>query len=140
MNGGNNGKHWGWLGQGVALGTAPAAVAANNRYSFQPTPANPAGKSVSFSIQNKPLWASFGRTAGKLWGTLNTPDAGKPANSVIAASDDSTGRGNEGQTAPLLVLAAAYPILITETYGSQCHRPLRLGRLPRHRLHPVGPG
>ena len=41
-------------------GTPAGIVAANNRYSFQPTMSNSVGKPISFSIRNKPVWASFG--------------------------------------------------------------------------------
>jgi endoglucanase len=68
-------------------GTPPSSVAANDRYDFQPTMANSGGKSVSFRIQNKPAWATFGQTTGKLSGTPNSPDAGKYANIVITATD-----------------------------------------------------
>ena len=71
-------------------GTPPATVAANNRYSFQPTLANPAGKPVSFSILNKPLWASFGLTSGELSGIPNAPQAGTYANIIISASDGTS--------------------------------------------------
>ena len=36
-------------------GTPPTTVAADNRYSFLPTVANPTGTPLSFSIQNKPV-------------------------------------------------------------------------------------
>ena len=71
-------------------GTPPATVAANNRYSFQPTLANPAGKPVSFSILNKPLWASFGLTTGELSGIPNAPQAGTYPNIIISASDGTS--------------------------------------------------
>jgi beta-mannanase len=112
MNSGKNSKVWAWLGQGLALvtlsvalagcdssagsassasptvsGTPAATVAANNRYSFQPTMANSVGKPISFSIRNKPVWASFGLTSGELSGTPDTPDTGKYDNIVIAATD-----------------------------------------------------
>jgi len=71
-------------------GTPSLEVAAENRYSFQPTLVNPNGVPVSFSIVNKPVWATFGATTGELAGTPATPDTGSYDNIVISASDGST--------------------------------------------------
>jgi hypothetical protein len=71
-------------------GTPSLEVAAENRYSFQPTLVNPKGVPVSFSIVNKPVWATFGPTTGELAGTPATPDTGSYDNIVISASDGST--------------------------------------------------
>src|SRR5579863_773749 len=49
-------------------GTPATTVAINNRYSFQPTLTNPQSVPVSFSIQNKPVWATFAPTTGALSG------------------------------------------------------------------------
>jgi mannan endo-1,4-beta-mannosidase len=74
-------------------GTPATTVAANNRYSFQPTVANPSGSPLSFSIQNKPVWATFGETTGELSGTPAAPDAGQYSNIVITANDGTTTTG-----------------------------------------------
>jgi Glycosyl hydrolase family 26 len=71
-------------------GTPTAVVAAENHYSFQPTLVNPSGMPVSFSIVNKPVWATFGAGSGELSGTPATPDTGSYDNIVISASDGST--------------------------------------------------
>jgi len=71
-------------------GTPPLAVAADNHYSFQPTLVNPTGIPVSFSILNKPVWATFGPSTGELSGTPAAPDTGSYDNIVISASDGST--------------------------------------------------
>ena len=71
-------------------GTPPITVAADNRYSFRPTVANPAGTLLSFSIQNKPAWATFDVTTGELSGTPNASDAGTYPNILISASDGTS--------------------------------------------------
>jgi hypothetical protein len=71
-------------------GTPPLVVAAENRYSFQPTLVNPSGVAVSFNIANKPVWATFGPSTGELSGTPATADTGSYDNIVISASDGST--------------------------------------------------
>jgi aryl-phospho-beta-D-glucosidase BglC (GH1 family) len=70
-------------------GTPPLAVAAENRYSFQPTLVNPSGLPVSFSIVNKPVWATFGPSTGELSGTPAAAQTGSYDNIVISASDGS---------------------------------------------------
>ena len=57
-------------------------------YSFQPTAKDSSGKAVSFSVQNKPTWASFSISSGLLSGT--PPSAQTDSNIVISASDGST--------------------------------------------------
>jgi Glycosyl hydrolase family 26 len=71
-------------------GTPPLAVAAEDHYRFQPTLVNPTGIPVSFSILNKPVWATFGPSTGELAGTPAAPDTGSYDNIVISASDGST--------------------------------------------------
>jgi hypothetical protein len=71
-------------------GTPPAVIAANQRYSFQPTVIDSSGGSLNFSIQNKPAWASFGLTTGALSGTPAASDAGQYRNIVISASDGTS--------------------------------------------------
>lgn len=74
-------------------GTPAATVAVNDRYSFQPTVANPTGTPLSFSIQNKPVWATFGESTGEISGTPAASDAGQYSNIVITASDGTTTSG-----------------------------------------------
>ena len=71
-------------------GTPPTTVAANNRYSFQPTVENPRGTPLSFGILNMPIWATFGETTGVLSGTPTNPDTGQYPNIVITANDGTT--------------------------------------------------
>jgi hypothetical protein len=62
-------------------------VVAGTAYSFQPTASDPSGKALSFSIQNKPAWASFSIATGQLSGTPSSSDVGTDANIVISVSD-----------------------------------------------------
>ena len=56
-------------------------------YSFTPTVQNSSGQPVSFSIQNKPAWASFSSTNGTLSGTPAAADVGTDSNIIISVSD-----------------------------------------------------
>jgi hypothetical protein len=56
-------------------------------YTFTPTVTNPGGGTLTFSIQNKPSWASFSAANGQLSGTPVAANAGSYANIVISVSD-----------------------------------------------------
>ena len=68
-------------------GSPATTVAAGSPYSFQPTASDPAGKSLSFSIQNKPSWAAFSIASGALTGTPTTAQEGTYSSIIITASD-----------------------------------------------------
>jgi hypothetical protein len=68
-------------------GTAPAAVNAASPYSFVPTATDADGDTLAFSIQNKPAWATFSTSTGKLSGTPAAADVGTYSNIAIAVSD-----------------------------------------------------
>jgi Glycosyl hydrolase family 26 len=97
-------------------GTPALEVAAENRYSFQPTLVNPSGMPVSFNIANKPVWATFGASTGQLSGTPATPDTGSYDNIVISASDGTT-----TSTLPafsIKVVAAGTPVATSSSSSS----------------------
>ena len=71
-------------------GTPPTQAQAGTAYSFTPTARDSSGKTLSFSVQNKPSWASFSIATGQLSGTPATADVGTDANIVITASDGTT--------------------------------------------------
>ena len=50
-------------------GTPAAWVYVGSQYSFRPTASDPEGKTLTFSIVNKPGWASFSASTGRLSGT-----------------------------------------------------------------------
>lgn len=68
-------------------GTPTTSVTAAVAYSFTPTASDPDGDSLTFGIQNKPSWASFSASTGKLSGTPSLVDIGSYANIVISVSD-----------------------------------------------------
>lgn len=70
---------------------APATSAsAGKAYSFSPTASDPDGQTLTWSIVNKPSWASFSSTSGRLTGTPAAADAGKTTSSIqISVSDGS---------------------------------------------------
>ncbi|HEY0339318.1 MAG TPA: putative Ig domain-containing protein [Steroidobacteraceae bacterium] len=69
-------------------GTPPATVVAAHYFAFQPQLGNPGGKAVHFSIVNKPAWAQFDTTTGRLAGTpLPQANVGTFANILVGVSD-----------------------------------------------------
>lgn len=72
----------------LAITGAPAkSVNADQAYAFQPTASAAAGKTITFSITNKPAWASFNTSTGMLRGTPSTANVGTYSNVTIKASD-----------------------------------------------------
>lgn len=70
---------------------APAiSVQAASSYSFTPTAADPESSTLKFSIANKPSWAAFSTSTGRLSGTPAANQVGTYANIVITVSDGST--------------------------------------------------
>ncbi|MGH8189676.1 MAG: putative Ig domain-containing protein, partial [Steroidobacteraceae bacterium] len=49
-------------------GTPPGTVKAGSLYSFTPSADDADDDSLTFSVANKPSWASFSTTTGRLWG------------------------------------------------------------------------
>jgi hypothetical protein len=68
-------------------GTPPSAVNVGSLYNFTPTVSNPGGGTLTFSIQNKPAWASFNGANGQLTGTPAAASAGTYSNIIISVSD-----------------------------------------------------
>ena len=68
-------------------GSPAASVTAGQAYNFQPSASDPDGDTLSFSIQNKPTWATFNATTGRLSGTPSTSQTGIYGNIVIKVSD-----------------------------------------------------
>jgi hypothetical protein len=69
----------------VLSGTPATTAKVGTAYSFQPTGKDPEGKALTWKILNKPAWATFSTTTGKLAGTPTT--AGTFGGIYISASD-----------------------------------------------------
>jgi Putative Ig domain len=70
-------------------GSPATSVTAAHYYAFQPSATDP-GKKLSFSIVNKPSWALFDASSGRLYGTpMPQSNVGTFSNIVISASDGS---------------------------------------------------
>jgi hypothetical protein len=92
-------------------GNPPTQAQAGTAYSFIPTASDPNGKTLSFSIQNKPSWASFSIATGQLSGTPASADVGTDTNIIITTSDGTT----SAQLAAFTITVAAAPTPPTQT-------------------------
>ena len=68
-------------------GTPPATVTVGAAYSFTPTASDPDGGTLTFAIANRPSWATFSTTTGRLTGTPTAANVGAFANIAISVSD-----------------------------------------------------
>jgi hypothetical protein len=68
-------------------GTPLNSVAAATTYSFQPTAYDANGDALTFSIANKPVWATFSSATGLLTGTPSSSQAGTYGSISIKVSD-----------------------------------------------------
>lgn len=71
-------------------GSPPTVLVVGQSYDFTPSASDPDGDTLTFSIQNRPAWASFSATTGRLSGTPAAGDVGQFSNVQISVSD---GRG-----------------------------------------------
>jgi large repetitive protein len=85
-------------------GNPPTTVTAGSAYAFQPTTNAPSGTALTFSIQNKPAWATFSASTGALTGTPTTSQVGTYSNIAISVS-------NGTQSAAL----AAFTVTVTSS-------------------------
>ena len=85
-------------------GTPTTSVTSGAAYHFQPAASSASGGTLTFSIQNRPSWATFSRTSGLLSGTPSAADVKVYSNIIISVSDGSA-------TAAL----AAFSISVTQS-------------------------
>jgi hypothetical protein len=80
------GSYWRNLAP-VISGTPATAVAAGSTYSFTPVATDPEGNALTYTIRNRPAWATFSATSGQLRGTPQSANTGTYSNIVISVSD-----------------------------------------------------
>ena len=68
-------------------GKPGTSVAVGENYSFTPTGSDPDGDALTYSIQNRPGWASFSTVIGELSGTPQASDIGIHGGIAITVND-----------------------------------------------------
>ena len=79
-------------------GTPPTSVLEGDTYDFQPSASDPDGDRLTFSVSNKPTWASFDAATGRLYGTPGAGTSGSYSNIVITVSDGKAQASLSGYT------------------------------------------
>ena len=87
-------------------GSPATSVQQGAPYDFQPTASDPDGDTLTFSIQNKPAWATFSTTTGRLQGTPGAGHVGTHSNIRISVSD---GKGGSASLPPFSITVTAAP-------------------------------
>jgi Putative Ig domain len=68
-------------------GTAANSVTVGGAYNFQPVASDANGDTLSYSISNRPAWATFSVATGQISGTPAAADVGSYPNITISVSD-----------------------------------------------------
>jgi hypothetical protein len=122
----------------VISGMPATSVLAGSAYSFQPTATDADADPLSFSISNKPAWASFSTTTGQLTGTPGTGGVGTYSNIVIAVTDGKASAGLpafairvDATTVQTGSLTLSWEAPVTRADGT----PLSLADINGYRIH-----
>ena len=86
------------------------SVQAGQPYSFRATATDSDGDPLTFSIQNKPVWARFVTSTGTLYGTPADANVGRYTNILISVSD-----GTATSSLPAFTITVALPVTRTAT-------------------------
>lgn len=74
----------------IISGTPNPNATVGVQYSFRPSAQDPDGDTMRFSVSNKPAWASFNSTTGRLFGTPSAGHVGRHRDITISVSDGKT--------------------------------------------------
>ncbi len=88
-------------------GTPTTSGTEGQPYAFQPTATDPDGQALKFAVMNKPSWASFDVTTGRLAGTPPSGSAGTYASIGISVTDGAS----TASLAPFAVTVATAPVV-----------------------------
>ena len=71
-------------------GVPATSVQPGHLYSFRPSASDPEGRPLTFHITNRPGWANFDRSTGRLWGTPQARNVGRYPNIRITVGDGNS--------------------------------------------------
>lgn len=92
-------------------GTPATTVREKELYGFVPQASDPDGDPLTFSIANKPSWATFTSSSGLLSGIPPAGSAGTYSNIVISVSDGSSTRSLPAFAVSVVKAANAIPVI-----------------------------
>ena len=87
-------------------GTPATTATVGTSYTFQPTVSSSNSGTLTYTIANKPAWATFSSSTGQLAGTPGSGDVGTDAGIVITAAN---GSASASLAAFTITVAAAAP-------------------------------
>ena len=96
-------------------GTPAMTIAAGTAYRFEPTARDANGDALTFSVQNKPAWASFMLSTGALTGTPTATNVGSYANVIISVNDGKATTALAAATITVTTITVAPPVSGTAT-------------------------
>ena len=111
----------------VISGAPAGAVTAGQAYSFQPSASDPDGDPLTYSIANKPTWAAFSSSTGRLSGTPSSSQVGAYSGITISVSDGTASAAlpsfaitvEAGNRAPTISGAPAGAVTAGQAYSFQ---------------------
>ena len=71
----------------IISGAPASSVQAGQTFTFQPSASDPDGDKLTYSITNRPTWATFSTSTGRLSGTPAAANVGAYSNIVVTVSD-----------------------------------------------------
>lgn len=71
-------------------GTPATSVIVDQAYSFTPTATDPEGNRLRFAISNRPSWATFSTSTGRLSGTPGAANVATYSNIIISVNDGTS--------------------------------------------------
>ena len=95
----------------VISGSPATSVNVGQAYAFTPTASDPEGQPLTFSVANRPSWASFNTSTGRLSGTPAAANAGSYAGIVISVSDGSASTSLPSFTLAVQAAANQPPVI-----------------------------
>jgi hypothetical protein len=119
----------------VISGTPAGLVVANNGYVFQPAATDADGDNLTFSIANKPSWASFNTANGMLSGTPSGAQAGNYSNIVISVTDGTDAASLPGFSIQVDPLLGSFSLSWTAPSTRADGTPLSLADIGGYRVY-----
>jgi hypothetical protein len=106
-------------------GTGGATLTTGQGYSFTPAAADPDGQVLTFTITNRPAWANFSPSTGRLSGTATSATVGEYMDIRISVSDGSAIASlapfaitvNQANRAPTISGSPATAVLEGQSYN-----------------------
>lgn len=108
-------------------GVPTTSVTAGTAWSFAPTASDPDTLTLTFSIVNKPAWASFSAATGRLSGTPTSKQVGTTTGIVISAND---GQAQVALPAFSVEVKAAVNVTIAGTPATTARTGIAYGFVP----------